>query len=577
MYGTTWKTSARKYGVLVQSDVRIPMRDGIELSAEIFRPDTTESCPAILSIHCYSQAAQLGPIRPNSFSSFVHLHPNEERGRGSLEAGDPQFYVRRGYVHVVANVRGTGKSGGTYNWLGPQEVQDACEVIEWMAKQDWCTGKVGMFGVSYFAIIQFMVAGMNPPSLACIFAPWGLTDYYRHSYYHGGILRHQRAIAFPHELSNARLESVTAGELGKLKFKAAVDSMLGHEDIAAVPKLVEILKNAEHGASAFTADILLHPLDGPFWKERTPNLDNITVPAYLGGCWGNYGLHLPGAFQAWEAIKAPKKMLIGPPIYLDRPVYQMQYESLRWFDHWLKGVDTGIMDEPPVRVFVEGTGRWRTAPDWPLPDTRWTPFYLHEGGLLSEHEYWPNESSQSFDDSPWHRGSIEYASPQLVEETEVIGPIALNLYACTTDTEMFWNVFLEEIDRDGNRKLLTRGWLKGSHRELDAARSKPWAPYHSHKSEEPLVPGKVYEFNIEIIPTANLFKAGSRIALRISGVDHAPKHAIEALSGGHLKRQSASRITVFHDADHPSHLLLPITMGNLIGTYISGGRPYVNA
>lgn len=576
MYGKKWKTSDRQYGMITERSAKIPISDGIEIDADIFRPDSEGTFPAILSLHPYAQHPQSAPIKPNSFSSFVFLHSNEERGRGWLEAGDPNFFARRGYVQVIANVRGTGKSGGVYQWLGPREIQDSYEIIEWIARQKWCTGKVGMFGVSYFAIIQFMAAALAPPSLKCIFAPWGLTDYYRDSYYHGGILRHQRAIAFPLEVSKGRFENVTRAELGNEGFQEAVNRALDDPDIAAVPKLVDILKNPDHGANAFTANILLHPFDGHFWQERTPAYGQIKVPAYIGACWSNYGLHLPGAFRSWENLNVDKKMLIGPALYLDRPVYQLQYESLRWFDYWLKEVDSAIMDEAPVRLFVTGSDRWKESSDWPLPETKWVPFYLHENGLLSEHEFWPNEASDSFEDSLWQRGSLQYCSPPLVEDTEVIGPVAVNLHASSTDDEIFWHAYLLEIDAEGKEKLLTRGWLKGSHRAVDESRSYPWRPFHPHTFEEKLNPNTRYEFRIEVIPTANLFKAGSRICLRLSCADHDPKDSLEAVSGGHLKRQSSSRITVYHDAEHPSHVLLPITMGNLMGTYLSGGRPYVN-
>lgn len=575
MFSTTWRTSERKYDVIIERDVRIRMSDGVEISADIFHPDSNEKFPAVLGMHPFPQQPQTAPIKPNSFSSWQFLHPQEERARGWLESGDPNFFVRRGYVHVIANVRGTGKSGGKFQWVGPREVQDIYEVIEWIARQNWCNGKVGMFGVSYFAIIQILVAGLNPPSLKCLFAPWALTDYYRDSYYHGGILRHGRAIGFPYELGNPRFENLTHKNLGDEKFKEVIAKTLQDEDIAGVPKLVEILKNPDEGFNCLPADILLNPLYGPFWEERTPNYENIKAPAYIGGCWGNYGLHLPGAFRSWENLNVPKKMVIGPPMYLDRPVYQLQYESLRWFDYWLKGINTGIMDKPPIRLFLMGTNQWKEANEWPLPESEWTPFYLHEDRLLSEHEHWPNESHDSFEDSPWHRGCLEYYSPLLVEDTEVIGPIVLNLYASTTDNDVFWIISLREIDPQGNERILTRGWLKGTHREVDQKRSKPWFPFHPHTKSEPLTPGKIYEFNIPIVPTGNLFKAGSKIGLRISCVDDEPKNAIEALAIGHLRRHSPSRITVYHDSDHPSHLLLPITRGNIMGTFLSGGKPYV--
>ncbi|MFC1991705.1 CocE/NonD family hydrolase [Chloroflexota bacterium] len=575
MFSKTWKTSERKYNVVVERDLRIIMSDGTEISADVFRPESDEKFPALLGIHPYPQQPQTAPIKPSSFSSVTFPHPLEEKGRGWIESGDPNFHVRRGYVQVVANVRGIGKSGGNYDFMGPQEIQDTYEVIEWMAKQPWCDGKVGMFGVSYFAWIQIFVAALNPPSLKCIFAPHGLTDFYRDWIYRGGIFGYNFLRALAKDYSNPRFESITRKMFGDEKLKELIDTALQDEDIMAIPGMAEVLKNPDEGINPILADVMLNPLDGPFWEERKAKYDTTKVPAYFGGCWATYGLHLLGAFRNWENLKVPKKMVIGPPMYLDRPFYQLQYESLRWFDYWLKGIDTGIMDEPPVRLFVMGTNQWKETNDWPLPETKWTPFYLHEDELLSEHEHWPNESHVSYEDSPWHRGYLEYYSPDLVEDTEVIGPIVLNLYASTTDDEVLWLISLREVDQQGNEKILTRGWLRGTHREVDPKRSSPWAPFHPHTKSQPLTPGKIYEFNISVVPTANLFKAGSKIGLKISCTDDAPKHAFEQIAAGNIRRQSSSRITVYQDADHPSHLLLPITKGNILGTFLSGGKPYV--
>ena len=180
-----------------------------------------------------------------------------------------------------------------------------------------------------------------------------------------------------------------------------------------------MLANPEKGINPLIVDILIHRYDDDYWAERRPALERINVPTYLGADWGVF--HLPAAFRNWERIKSPKKMIIGPPAYLDRPLYQLEYESLRWFDHWLKGNDTGMMKEPAIQLFVTRTRRWKSAESWPLPETKWTPFYLHENGLLSERDYWPNEASDSYFDSPWSRGSLTYYSPEMVEETEMIG------------------------------------------------------------------------------------------------------------------------------------------------------------
>jgi predicted acyl esterase len=569
MFGKTWRISESKYKPIVKRDVKIKMSDGTEINADIFRPDSDEKFPAIFGFHPYDQVAQTAPMITNSFSTNFFRHPGQEKGNAYIEAGDPDAYVRRGYVYVIANVRGTGKSGGKYPFMAPPEAQDGCDTVEWIARQPWCNGNVGMFGVSYFAWVQLFIAALNPPHLKCFFAPWAATDFYRDFIYRGGILGHGfcRMWALG-SLDHCRVEK-SAQKMEE------IHRVLQDEDIAAVPELVQILRNPEVGNNPLVVDILTHPEDGPYWEERKVKYEGIKVPGYIGACWGMYGLHLPGAFRSWESLIVPKKMIIGPPLYLDRPLYQLQYESLRWFDYWLKGIDTGIMKEAPIRLFIMGSNDWKEANEWPLPETKWTPFYLHENGILYERVCHPDEGFDSFDDSPWGRGTLEYCSPRLVENTEVIGPIVLNLYASTTDREAFWFISLREVDPQGNERVLTRGWLRGTHRKVDPKRSKPWEPFHPHTKSEPLTPGKIYEFNIPIVPTGNLFKAGSIIKLKISCSDDQPKNPLEMIAGGNLLRQSPSRIKVYHDADHPSCLLLPVTRGNVLETFLSGGKPYL--
>jgi len=569
MFAKTWKISESKYKVIVERDVKIKMSDGTEINADIFRPDSDEKFPAIFGYHPYDQEAQTAPIKHSSFSTFFFRNPGQEKGNAYIEAGDPDAFVRRGYIYVIANIRGTGKSGGKYPFLAPPEAQDGFEIIEWIARQPWCTGDVGMFGVSYFAWIQLFIAALNPPHLKCFFAPWGASDLYRDSIYRGGILGHGFwRMWVAGSIPNCRLETTPHEQ-------EEINRLLQDEDIAGVPEIVQILRNRAVGANPLFVDILLHPYDGSYWEKRRVRYGGIKVPGYIGACWGIYGLHLPGAFRSWDNLKVPKKMLIGPPAYLDRPLYQLQYESLRWFDYWLKGMDTGIMEEAPIKLFIMGTNEWREANEWPLPETKWTPFYLHKNGVLHERVCHMHEGFDSFEDSPWGRGYLEYCSPRLVENTEVIGPIVLNLYASSTDDEVLWFVSLREVDSGGNERVLTRGWLRGTHREIDPKRSKPWEPFHPHTRSEPLVPNEIYEFKIPIVPTGNLFKAGSIIKLKISCTDDQPKNPLEMIACGNLYRQSPSRITVYHDPDHPSCLFLPITRGNVLETFLSEGKPYL--
>lgn len=575
MFSTKWKASERKYNFLVERDVKIPMTDRVKLSCDLWRPDSNEKFPAILGFHCYHQSAQTGPIRPAAISSAQWKNPGQERTNASLEAGDPVFFARRGYVHVVCNARGTGLSEGKWHFTGPQEVKDVYETVEWIAAQPWCDGNVAMFGVSYFAWIQLFVATLNPPHLKTIFCPWGSTDFYRDIFYRGGIFAYRWPVGWSqtsHTYADTRPENYSKNELGEEGYRKAVEKLLQDDDIKAAPDLVAVLKNPEAGPNPFVVDLALHPFYDKYWEERTVDYSKIKIPAYIGSDWACYGIHLPAAFRSWEKLNVPKKMIVGPPIYLDRPLYQLQHEAVRWFDYWLKGVDTGIMEEPPVRIFIMNTNEWKEGNDWPFPETKFTPLYLHEDHLLSEHEHWSYEGSDSFEDSPWMRGHVKYATPPIVENTEVVGPIMLMLYAATTDTDINWIISLLEIDKEGNELLLTKGWLKGSHRELDMEKSKPWEPIYTHKKSEPLTPGNIYEFNIKLVPTGNLFKAGSRICVKISCVDDPPKSSLQLIGAGSLSRTSVSRITVFHNEDYPSYVLLPITKGNILNTYFSGGK-----
>ena len=564
MLGPTWQTSPRQYGVTKELDVRIPISDGITIDADIFRPSTGDRVPALLSVHPYNKRLQFDAMMPTGLNM----------ANGGIEAGDSKFFARRGYAHVVANNRGTGASGGCYTNYGPREVRDTYEVIEWLARQPWCDGKVGMFGVSAFAVSQQQVAALKPPHLKAIFTPFGYTDFYRDKFYHGGILSHAFMRGWTKTIDNFRYQSWSLARWGQEKYAAAIAEALIDEEITAVPYLEEALRHPEKGTHALLVDILLNRFDSDYFTERSVDYSaGPEVPAYLGGDWGMYGLHLPGAFRSWAHWKGPKKLILGPPCYLDRPVYQYAYESLRWFDYWLKAIDNGIMDEPPVNVFLMGTGEWRTGSDWPLTQTKWTPFYLHEKGLLSEHEFWPNEGATTFEDSFMLRDGLTFTTPKLLEDTEVIGHIALKLYASTTDTEVLWFVSVYDIGSDDASKLITRGWLRGSQREVDAKLSRPWLPVHTHIRRQALSPNEIYDFDIEVRPMAQMFKAGHRIAIKIRCVDDEKPTCFPDLVGaGHLWRQAGSRVTVYHNEDYPSHLLLPITKGNIIGTFMSGGK-----
>ncbi len=563
MFSTSWQTSPRRYEIVVERDVAIPVREGVSLDSDIFRPKAEGKFPALLAVHAYPKATQSMEMMPIAFSY----------ARGFIEAGDFNFYVRRGYVFLIINITGTHRSGGIFGNIDPQSIDDVCAAIDWTARQPWCDGNVGMTGVSHFSRVSKRVAALNPPHLKAIFSPYGWTDMYRDCYYHGGILNHGwigHWIRANSPFFHTR--NILREEWGEQKYLSAIESALGDREISSIPYLADALRNPDAGANSIVVDLLLNNLCNDFYRGRSVDFGQATIPAYFGGDWGLYGMHLPGDVRAFENWKGPKKMTIGPPVYLDRPVYQYAYESLRWFDHWLKGINTGIMDEAPLQLFMLGSNEWKSAHQWPLPETKWTPFYLHANGLLSEHEFWPQEGFSTYEDSPFRHGELRFKTPPMVENTEICGPMVLNLYASSTDTDLLWFVSLLHLDARGNETLLTRGWLRGSQRSVDANASKPWQPVHLHIKREPLEPNKIYEFNIEIRPYGILLRAGERLAVRIkSADDDLPQTSLEAVAVGHLSRRAGSHVTVQHNAEFPSHLLLPITKGNRVGTFISGG------
>ena len=219
-----------------------------------------------------------------------------------------------------------------------------------------------------------------------------------------------------------------------------------------------------------------------------------------------------------------------------------------------------------------GSGEWKEGDQWPFPETRWTPFYLHNDGWLNEHELFEHDDTSSFEDAPDNHGEVQFWTGGMVEKTEICGPIALNLYAETSAAEVLWFISLLHRDADGKERLLTRGWLRGSQRELDTDKSLPWQPYHKHTSRAPITPGEVLEYNIEIRPYGIELQPGESLGLRIKCADDdVPENLLHVISMGHLSRKEASSITIHHSREYPSNLLLPITKGNRIGTYYSGG------
>ena len=559
------QVSKREYEIISERDILVTMRDGVKLNVKVFRPDAKRKFPALIGLAPVNLDIQDSFIWPSAArSSRVNGTPTVD-----IESIPKDFFVRRGYVKVVGSSRGTGKSEGVYKYDSLEEKQDIYDLIEWTAKQPWCDGNVGMAGIAEFAALEPHIAALQPPHLKAIAPLFSWWDDYRYFWWRGGILANG-FLKWNHNLVNKDIHtdrSVLLDELGEKGFREAIIRALSDKDINADPGLVEVLKHPLALSHATILDILLHPQMCSYWQERGAAIDfsKITIPTYMGAV-----SHRPGPLYHWGEISSPKKVVYVPPAYVDRPFYQLSWELLRWFDYWLKGIDTGIMEESAVRIFVQGSNKWLEASDFPIPGTKWIPFALHENHTLCEIEPWPEAESSSYDDAPSNRGSLKYYSAPLVENTEIVGLGSLTLYASCRGVDM--NIFtsLWDCDPEGKETCLCRGYLKASHREMDPQLSKPYHPVPKHTDPKPVIPGQVYQLSVGFSPIANYFKAGHRIMLKISGADDDPDNLFQ-VGMYHLCSQTPNTITVYHDARYPSHLLLPVTRGNIVGTYVSGG------
>jgi putative CocE/NonD family hydrolase len=421
-----------------------------------------------------------------------------------------------------------------------------------------------MIGESYYGMNQWQAAQHNPPHLACI-APYDAgADIYRHFVYKGGIL----AMGFLNHWYN-----------NSVRYRHFLD-------------YAERPKRADYFDYDFLRELALHPTFDEYWKARRADLKAIKVPAFTIGNWEGHGVHLLGNLQGFMQPAGPKKLLVttGDPqkLFLE-PV--VEDALARWYDHWLKGVDNGIMAEPPVRIFVRGGEGWRDEPEWPLQRAQNRTLYLSPGksgavdslndGALAWEKPTAATASTSYvsPDPQWTipgigtnvmgkmglphttRRIVTFTSAPLAEDMELTGPVLLKLWASSTarDAQFIVKIMdmgpvppnvgeaLKTLDVAPPARMVTMGWLKASHRALDPQRSAPLAPYHTHENPQPLEPGKVYELDIEIWPTCWLFKAGHRIRLDVTSFDLG--HHL-----GHLRGTD----TFHHDASRPSHLVLPV-------------------
>lgn len=553
------------YKIKAKKDIYVPMRDGVRLAADVYRPDAGGRFPALLACGPYGKELQ----------ALVLTFPPQARPNplwdGCIEAGDINYIVPRGYAHVIADKRGTGKSEGECCGVYVEEGKDCYDLVEWIAEQPWCDGNVGMVGISHFASVQILAAAEKPPHLKAIFCNGGHYDTYELAY-HGGIMwlflraaREGRGGDSGYAIRKA--VSATKKRLSEEEFERRVQERLRDPDVKNYPNLYHILQYPDQ--HPLIIDYLLNPYDGPFYWESQPiyKCKKIEIPTHLSVKWGR-GWTVDGTIDCYDGVKGPKRLELQPlPPMQERPFHEYHDLMIKWYDYWLKGIDTGIMDEPPIKIFVEGIKQWRYEQEWPLKRTKWARFYLRpRGQLLGDPEPLETHSvpPDGFYQPPLTVAtaiqSLRWATPPMAADMEVTGPAALYLYASLDTDDTNFIVKLYDVGPRGDRLQLTTGWLKASQRELDENKSTPWRPHHPHTRSMPVVPGEVCEYAIRIYSMSNVFKAGHRIELELSSQESFTDAANALLppDSFHLPSGRATTHKIYRDRSHPSHLLLPI-------------------
>lgn len=521
--GTRELTEVRD-GMMIDWDVPIKMDDGVVLRADVFRPVNDGRNPVLLSYGPYAKWLHFADGYETAWQRMADTHPDVMAGSTnkyqSWEVCDPEKWVRHGYVCVRVDSRGCGRSPGYVEPWSPREAADLAECIEWAGVQSWSNGKVGLSGISYYAMNQWQVACLQPKHLAALCVWEGAADFYRDLSHHGGIY-----CTFAQNWYDMQVQSVQHG-LGSRGQRSRMNGewVSGPETLTA----------EEMGANRFdlAATYYQHDLDDEYWRAMMPDWSKVKVPLLSAGNWGGQGLHPRGNFEGFVRSASQQKWLEVHGIehwteyYTD---YGVAIQK-RFFDHFLKGANNGWDKGRRVRLQVRHPGERfveRHEDDWPIPGTEWTRYYLDPTDLALLTKPSGVNAKVQFDALG---DGVTFLSAPLANDTEITGPIAarLSISSSTEDADLFLivRVFspdMKEVVFQGAldpHTPIAQGWLRASHRKLDQALSTPYRPYHTHDEKQPLRPGDVYELDIEIWPTSIVAPAGYRVALTVRGRDY---------------------------------------------------------
>lgn len=484
-----------EHGMLIERNVPVAMRDGVEILVDVLRPHEERPAPPIIAWTPYGK-------HQNGLATFTANPGCEVTAEmvspyATFEGPDPLYWVPRGYAVIHADMRGAWYSGGDATYVSPENAEDFYDLIEWAAVQPWSNGKVGASGVSYLAASQWRVAELHPPHLAAI-NPWeGRADTYRELARHGGI----------------------------------PDTWFWWN------RIIQNWGTGSQRIEDLRRETLEHPLYDAFWESKRAQPEKIDTPAFVVACWGDQGLHARGTLECFRRLASRDKWLLvhgrkkWAHYYTPANVEQLR----EFFDHFLKGQPTSVRSWPRVRAEVRERyfrGETRAFADWPVPGTQYRRLYLDatSGALQSAPVTTAGACSySSLGSGPGpHRAQFDIT---FTEPTSLVGHMKLHLVAATDqgdDMDLFVGVY--KLDAAGDHVPfafysffedgpVALGWLRASHRELDLQRSSEFMPVLAHRRELKLEPGHRTALDIEIWPSGTHFAAGERLRLIIQGSD----------------------------------------------------------
>ncbi|MEH6754728.1 MAG: CocE/NonD family hydrolase [Alphaproteobacteria bacterium] len=547
-------------GMRIDWDVPIEMDDGVVLRCDVYRPIKNGKYGVIMTYGPYGKLLHFEDAYADQYERMLEDFPEIAAGTSekyqNWEVVDPERWVPDDYVCIRVDSRGTGRSPGVIDIWSLREAQDLALCIDWAGVQSWSNGKVGLNGISYYAENQWQAAALQPKHLAAI-CPWeGAADFYRDMAHHGGILCN----GFVKNWSEAQVYNVQHG-----KGSNGPRSRMNAEWVAGPVTMTE----EELGANRnnFYEDCLARKLDtDEYWQSRMPDWNKVKVPMLSTANWGGQGLHPRGNFEGFTQSKSKDKWLEVHGIehwthfYTD---YGMDLQK-RFFGYYLKGEKNGWNKQPKVQLQIRHPGEVfveRHENEWPLKRTEWTKFYLdpHDMSMSTTAQKRKGEAAyEGFSEG------VTFMTPPLEEDMEITGPIASKLWVSsdTEDADLFLVVRafapdMKELTFQGAldpHTPLAQGWLRVSHRKLDEKKSLSYRPYHTHDEEQPLVPGKVYEVDVEVWPTCINIPKGYRVALSVRGNDYVYPGDSSVQVGEYANWNGCGLFTHNDPRDRPAHI-----------------------